>query len=132
MCYHCATNPSIHHHHRCIAAVSSPLSHHGVAFAVASLRFRRRHCGVTFTSVMVSLSPSWCRLRVGRGFIVTVVVLPSLSHCHGFIVVVVLPSLSHCRGVVVTVSLSPLRCHLHHRIVTVLSSQSHRCGAFAV
>src|SRR6266850_2055995 len=176
MCYHCATNPSIHHYRRCVAAMSSPLSHHGVAFAVASSqfccccrsvtfvlvavsslpsrcrlrhrivmvsssqlchcgafavalspfhcrhcgvafvialsRFHHHHHGVTFASVMVSSSPSWCRLRIGHGFIVTIMVLLSLSHCHGFIVVMVLPSSSHCRGVIVTVSLSPLRCRL--------------------
>src|SRR6266850_5682325 len=47
MCYHCATNPSIHHHCCHIAAVSSPLSHHGVAFM----------------SVAVLSLPSWCHLH---------------------------------------------------------------------
>src|SRR6267142_5821692 len=174
MCYHCATNPSIHHRCRRVAAVSSPLSHHGVtftvmlsrfdcchcnvAFIIALLRchcrscvvavpslshcrgfvvavmvslssshcrsfvvtvvvsplhlsqFRHCCCGVTFASVMVSSSLLWCRLRVSRGFIVTVMVLPSLSHCHGFIIVMVLPSLLHCCGVIVTVSSLPLWC----------------------
>src|SRR6266850_217112 len=79
MCYSCATNPSIHHHCRCIVAMSLLLSHHGVAFAVALLWFHCRchgvafivalsrfchHCrGVTFVSVIVSSLPSWCRLH---------------------------------------------------------------------
>src|SRR6267142_3392241 len=102
MCYSCATNPSIHHHCRCIVAMSLLLSHHGVAFAVALLWFHCRchgvafivalsrfchHCrGVTFVSVMVSLLPSWCHLCIGHGFLIAVVVLPShwsqFHRCH--------------------------------------------------
>src|SRR6266850_2728 len=100
MCYHCATNPSIHHCCRHIAAVLSPLSHHGVTFTVTSLRFCRCHygvtfvitllwfcrrrCGVAFASVTVLSSLLWCCLRVGRGFVVAIAVLPSSSHCHCF------------------------------------------------
>src|SRR6267142_1252472 len=99
MCYHCATNPSIHHCCRHIAAVLSPLSHHGVTFVVTLLRFCRRRCGVAFASVTVLSSLLWCCLRVGRGFVVAIAVLPSSSHCHCFVVVVVLPSSLHCRSV---------------------------------
>src|SRR6266850_1893400 len=119
MCYHCATNPSIHHRCHCVAAVSSPLSHHGVTFVITLSRFCHRRHSVTFASVTVLSSLLWCCLRVGHGFVVAVAVLPLSSHCHGFVVVVVLPSSSHCHGVIVMVSLSPLWCHLHRRIVAV-------------
>src|SRR6266850_2120208 len=119
MCYRCATNPSIQHHRRHIAAVLSLLSHHGVAFIVALLQFHHRCRGVAFASVMVSSLPLWCRLRVSHSFIVAFVVLPSSSHHHGFIVVVVLPSSSHCHGVIVTVSLLPLWCRLCCCIIMV-------------
>src|SRR6267142_698193 len=98
MCYHCATNPSIHHRCCRIAAILSPLSHHGVTFTVTSSQFRHCHCnvafiiallrfcrcrcGVAFASVTVSSLLLWCHLRVGRSFVVAVAVLPSLSHCH--------------------------------------------------
>src|SRR6266850_282747 len=111
MCYRCATNPSIHHRRRHVAAVLSLLSHHGVTFAVALLwfhcchhdvafvitlsRFRHCHHGVAFVSVTVLSSLSWCHLRVGHGFVVAVTVSPSSSHCHSFVIIVVLPSLSH-------------------------------------
>src|SRR6266850_284637 len=98
MCYHCATNPSIHHRCCRVAAISSPLSHHGVTFTVMSLQFRHCHCDVTF---IVALLRCRCRSHV--------VVVPSLSHCCGFVVaVMVSPSLSHCRSFVVTVVVSPL------------------------
>src|SRR6266850_1441390 len=137
MCYHCATNPSIHHRCRRIAAVSSLLSHHGVTFTVTSLWFHRCHCDVAF---IVALLRCRCRSRVVavpllshcRSFVVAVAVLPSSSHCHGFVIIAVLPSSSHCCGVVVMVSSSPLWCRLRCRIVVVLSSQSRRCSAFAV
>src|SRR6267142_2327696 len=130
MCYHCATNPSIHHHYRHVAAVSLPLSHHGVAFM----------------SVVVSSLPSWCRLC---HCIVTVLLLP-LCHCSAFTVtlswfcrphrsvafVVTLSWFHHChRGVAfafVAVSSLPLQCRLHCCIVAVSSLQLHHCGAFAV
>jgi len=83
-------------------------------------------------SVTVSLLPLQCCLHVGHSFVVAVVVLPSSSHHHSFIVIAVLPSSSHCHGVIVTVSLSPLWCHLRHYIVAVSSSQLHRYGAFAI
>src|SRR6267142_2501475 len=137
MCYHCATNPSIHHRCRHVATVSLPLSHHGVTFTVTSSQFRRCHCDVAF---IVALLQCCCHSRVVavpllshcRSFVVAVMVSPSSSHCRGFVIVAVLPSLLHCRGVVVTVSSSPLWCRLHRRIVAVSSSQSRRCGAFAV
>src|SRR6266850_1554690 len=137
MCYHCATNPSIHHHCCHITTVSSLLSHHGVTFTVTLSQFRHCHCDVAF---IVTLLRCCCRSRVVavpsllhcRGFVVAVMVSPSSSHCHGFVVVAVLPLSSHCRSVVVTVSLSPLWCRLRRRIVAVSSSQSHCCGAFAV
>jgi len=91
MCYRCATNPSIHHHCRHIAAMSSPLSHHGVAF----------------TLVVVSSLPSWCRLCRR---IVAVLSLPS-CHCGAFAVAL----LWFCRprhSVTFVVALSQFR---HHR-----------------
>src|SRR6266850_1549105 len=111
MCYRCATNPSIHHHHRHIVAMSSPLSHHGVAF----------------TSVTVSLLPLQCRLRC----CIIVVSLSQLCRCGAFavassrfrhrccgvaFVVALLPFHHRHRGVAfmsVTVSSSPSRCCLH-------------------
>src|SRR6266850_926104 len=113
MCYHCATNPSIHHHCHHIAAVSLPLSHHGV----------------TFTSVMVSSLPSWCRLRRR---IVTVLLLP-LCHCSAFAV-----TLSWfccpCRSVAFVVTLSWFH-HCHRGVafafvmaIAVSPSLSHHCG----
>src|SRR6267142_1941335 len=96
MCYSCATNPSIHHHCRCIVAMSLLLSHHGVAFAVALSWFHCHchgvafivalsqfchHCrGVTFVSVMVSSLLLRCRLHIGHSFIVAIMVSPSSSH----------------------------------------------------
>src|SRR6267142_1814748 len=139
MCYHCATNQSIHHHCCHITTVSSLLSHHGVTFTVTLSQFRHCHCDVAF---IVTLLRCCCRSRV--------VAVPSLLHCHGFVVaVMVSPSSSHCRGFViavvvspshlsrfccrccgvafmsVAVSLSPSRCCLRHRIVMV--SLSSRC-----
>src|SRR6267142_1053232 len=131
MCYRCATNPSIHHHRRHVAAVSSSLSHHGVAFM----------------SVTVLSLPSWCRLR---RCIVTVLLSP-LCHCGAFpvalsrfhrprhsVTFVVALLWFRCRhhGVTfafVMVSLLPLRCCLHvgHSFVfaiAVLPSSSHRHG----
>src|SRR6267142_2436735 len=148
MCYHCATNPSIHHccHH--VAAVSSPLSHHGVTFTVTSSRFCHCHCNVTF---IVALLRCHCHSHV--------VVVPSLSHCCGFVVTIVVSpshlSRFHCRcyGVaIVSVAISSLlsqcclrccivmvsslsQCCLHCCIVAVLSSRfcCHHCGvAFVV
>src|SRR6267142_324192 len=136
MCYHCATNPSIHHCCRRITAVSSPLSHHGVTFTVMSSQFHRCHCDVAF---IITLLRCHCRSCV--------IAVPSLSHCRGFVVaIMVSPLSSHCRGFVIAVMVLPLHlsrfCHrcygvafvsvavssllswccLHHRIVTVLSS----------
>src|SRR6267142_5725996 len=140
MCYHCATNPSIHHRCCCIAAVSSPLSHHGVTFTVTLLQFHCCHCDVAF---IVALLRCRCHSRV--------VAVPSLSHCCGFVVAVMVSLLSlHCRGFVVAVVVlpshlsrfcrrccgvafmsvvvlsSPSRCCLHCRIVTA-SSGSQCC-----
>src|SRR6266850_175031 len=130
MCYRCATNPSIHHHHRHIVAMSSPLSHHGVAF----------------TLVTVSSLPSWCRLRC----CIIAVSLSQLCRCGAFavassrfrhrccgvaFVVALLPFHHRHRGVAfmsVVVSSLPLRCHLRHRILAVLLLQLCCCGAFAV
>src|SRR6266850_1722592 len=144
MCYHCATNPSIHHCCRHIAAVLSPLSHHGVTFTVTSLRFCRCHCDVAF---IVALLRCHCRSRViavpslshCRGFVIAIMVSPSSSHCCGFVVAVVV-SPSHlsrfchrCCGVAfvsVAVLSSPSRCCLRHHIVTVLLLSwccLHRC-----
>src|SRR6266850_5340199 len=78
MCYHCATNPSIHHHCRCVAAVSLLLSHHGVTFTVTLSRFCHCHCDVAF---IIALLRCHCRSCV--------VAVPSLSHCHGFVVAVI-------------------------------------------
>src|SRR6266850_2160193 len=125
MCYHCATNPSIHHHCCRVTAISSLLSHHGVTFTVTSSRFRCCHCDVTF---IVALLQCRCRSHI--------VAVPSLSHCHGFVVtVMVSPSSSHCCGFVVAVVVSP--SHLswfHHHCcgvtfvsVTVSSSPSWCC-----
>src|SRR6266850_3243530 len=124
MCYHCATNPSIHHrHHRhryIITMLSSSssccghvvatvtlwwcLCHHGVAFTVASSWFH--HCdGIAVSPlllVVVSSLPSWCH------HCSCVIVVPLLSHHHSFIIVTVLPLLSHCRSVIVMVSSSLL------------------------
>src|SRR6266850_1537151 len=128
MCYHCATNPSIHHRCRRVAAVSSPLSHHGVTFIITLSRCRCRSC------VVVVPLLSHC-----RSFVVTVMVSPSSLHCRGFVVaVVVSPShlsrfCHHCCSVAfmsVAVSSSPSWCCLHHRIVTVSSLSwccLHRC-----
>ena len=135
MCYHCATNPSIHHHCHHVAAVSLLLSHHGVTFTVTSLRFRRCHCDVAF---IIALLQCHCRSRViavpslshYRGFVVAVMVSLSSSHCCGFVVAIMV-SPSHlswfrrrCCGVAfvsVAVSSSPSWCCLCRRIVTVLS-----------
>src|SRR6267142_2147142 len=139
MCYHCATNPSIHHCCHRVAAISSPLSHHGVTFTVTSSWFRRCHYNVAF---IVTLLQCRCRSRV--------IVVPSLSHCCSFVVaIMVSPSSLHCCGFVVAVVVSPShlsrfcchccgvafvsvavlsslsRCCLRHRIVTV--SSSSRC-----
>src|SRR6267142_2356163 len=164
-CYDCAIHPSImalssllSHHSvtftvalsRCrlhvsrgfvVAITVSPLSSHCCsAFAVASSQFHHRHCGFVIT-VVVLLSPSWCRLHHR---IVMVLLLLSWCHlciCHGFVVaIMVLPSHKswfcvHHRGVafmLVVVSLLPLWCRLCHRIVVVSSSQLRCCGAFAV
>src|SRR6266850_2971821 len=98
MCYHCATNPSIHHHCRRITAISSPLSHHGVTFTVTSLRFRRCHCDVAF---IVALLWCCCHSRV--------IAVPLLLHCRSFVIaIMVSPLSSHCRGFVVAVVVSPL------------------------
>src|SRR6266850_8189464 len=86
MCYRCATNPSIHHHCHHVAAVSSPLSHHGVAFAVASSWFHHCRHGVTFVSVVVSSLPSRCRLHCR----IVVVSLSQSRHYSAFTVVLLL------------------------------------------
>src|SRR6267142_1108207 len=125
MCYHCATNPSIHHCCCRITAVSSPLSHHGVTFTVMSSQFRRCHCDVTF---IITLLRCRCRSRV--------VAVPSLSHCCGFVVaIMVSPSSSHCRGFVIAVMVSPSHlsqfcrrcCGVAFVLVAVLSSPSWCC-----
>src|SRR6266850_873701 len=99
MCYHCATNPSIHHHCRRVAAVSSPLSHHGVTFTVTSSQFRRCHCDVAFIVALllrcclhcciVMVSSSWfCHRHCGVAFVI------ALSRCHCRSHVVAVPLLS--------------------------------------
>src|SRR6267142_324784 len=155
MCYHCATNPSIHHRCRRVATVSLPLSHYGVTFTVTSSWFRRCHCDVAFIIALL-----WCRchshivavpwLSHCCSFVVAVMVSPSSSHCRGFVVAVVvspshllwfccrccgvafmsvmvslLPSRCCLRRCIVMVSLSS-RCCLHCRIVAVSSSQFRR------
>src|SRR6267142_1027428 len=161
MCYHCATNPSImavlsllshygvtftvtssrcrlHVGHGFIVAITvSPLSSHRCsAFAVASLQFHHHHCGFVIT-VVVLLSLSWCRLHHR---IVTVLLSLSWCHlciCHGFVVAVTVLPLGqswfhvHRRGVafmLVVVSLLPLWCHLCHCIIMVSSSRFCCCG----
>src|SRR6267142_1169876 len=125
MCYHCATNPSIHHRCCRIAAILSPLSHHGVTFTVTSSQFRHCHCNVAF---IIALLQCRCHSRV--------VVVPSLSHCRGFVVaIMVSPSSSHCCGFVVAVVVSPLHlsqfrhccCGVTFVSVAVLSSPSRCC-----
>src|SRR6267142_2219671 len=124
MCYHCATNPSIHHHCHHVAAVSLLLSHHGVTFTVTSLRFRRCHCDVTF--IVALLRCHYCS---------HVIAVPSLSHCCGFVVAVMVSPLSlHCRGFVVTVVVSPShlswfcrRCCGVAFVSVVVSSSPLRC-----
>src|SRR6267142_1318443 len=179
-----------------VAITVSPLSSHcrGVVIAIVSLRCL--HCRIVMVSsspsqcrlhchiVAVSSLPLWCHLHVCRGFVITIVVSPSSLHCRHFVIaIMVLPShLSRfhhcCHGVtfasvvalsspspchlhvshsfVIAIAMSPLRrsqfrhcchsvtfmsvvvsllpswCHLRRRIVMVSSSQSHRCGAFAV
>src|SRR6267142_1947507 len=184
-----------------VAITVSPLSSHcrGVVIAIVSLRCL--HCRIVMVSsspsqcrlhchiVAVSSLPLWCHLHVCHGFVIAVavspsclswfchchhgvafivalsqchchsriVVVPSLSHCCGFVItIVVSPSSLHCRHFVIAIMVLPLRrsqfrhcchsvtfmsvvvsllpswCHLRRRIVMVSSSQSHRCGAFAV
>src|SRR6267142_2347689 len=97
MCYHCATNPSIHHRCHHVAAVLSPLSHHGVTFTVTSSQFCRCHCNVAF---IVALLRCRCRSRI--------VAVPSLSHCRGFVIAIMVSLLSsHCCGFVVAIVVSP-------------------------
>src|SRR6266850_105188 len=147
MCYHCATNPSIHHHCRRVAALTS-------------------WCHLRHRIVVVLSSPSWCRLRICHGFVIAVVVLPScrsqfrcrrrgvafvialswfrcccgvafiitLSRCchHGFVVAV--PLLLHCCGFIVAIAMSPLSSHCRsvrcHFIIAIVVSPSslHRHG----
>src|SRR6267142_1235366 len=120
MCYHCATNPSIHHHCCHITTVSSLLSHHGVTFTVTLSQFRHCHCDVAF---IVTLLRCCCRSRV--------VAVPSLLHCRGFVVaVMVSPSSSHCRGFVIAVVVSPShlsRFCCHHRGVAFVIALSWFC-----
>src|SRR6266850_2204789 len=142
MCYHCATNPSIHHHCHHIAAVSLPLSHRSVAFIITLLWFHCCHCGVTFVFVMVSLLPSQCCLHVGRHFIVAIAVSPScqsqfrcchrsvtfvvaLSQCHHRSCIIVVPLLSHHRSFIVAVAVLPSSSHCCHFVIAVVVSPSH-------
>src|SRR6266850_1495443 len=140
MCYCCATNPSIHHHHRHVMAVSSPLSHHGVTFtsvAVSSLssRCRLHHHIVTVSSSQLrhcgafAVALLWFRHRhCGVAFIVALL----RCCCHSFIIaIVVLPSrqsqFRHChRGVAFIIA--SLQCRRHSRIVAVPSLLLHRCS----
>src|SRR6266850_472831 len=102
--------------------------HFVVAIAVSPScwsQFRHRHHGVAFTSVTVSSSSLQCCLRVSHGFAIAVVVSPSRRsqfHRH------------HCGVAFTSVAVLslPSRCRLHHCIIAVSSSQSCRCGAFAV
>src|SRR6266850_1969799 len=139
MCYHCATNPSIHHHCHHVMAMLLLLSHHGVAFmsvavlSLPSVSPSLLHCcGVIVTVVSlwclcchivtVSLLPSQCHLH---HHIVAILSLPSwcrLHICHSFVVTIVVspscwsPFHCCCRGVTftsVTVLSLPLWCHLH-------------------
>src|SRR6266850_5434683 len=119
MCYCCATNPSIHHHCHCVAAVLLLLSHHGGVFVIMVLPLLLHHCSFIVAIAVSSSSLHHC------GFVIAVTVSPlcQLWFCH-----------CHC-GVtfasVVVLSL-PSQCCLCCHIVTVLSLQLHRCGAFAV
>src|SRR6266850_1921381 len=114
---------------------------HSVAFIVALSRFRCCCCGVAFAFVMVSLLPSWCCLRIGRGFVVAIAVLPShwsqfcrchrsvafvvaSSRCHRHSHIVVVPSLLHCRSFVIAVTVSPSSLHCRHFVVAVMVSPS--------
>src|SRR6267142_2191663 len=111
MCYRCATNPSIHHHHRHIAAVSLPLSHHGVAFTLVAVSSLPSRCHLCCRIVVVLSLPS-CRCGAfavallwfccPRRSVAFIVALLQFRHC--------------CHGVAfvfVTVSLLPSRCRLH-------------------
>src|SRR6267142_1723626 len=138
MCYHCATNPSIHHHCRRITAISSPLSRHcGFVVAIAMSPSSLHCCGVVVTVVSlrclcccivaVLSSPSWCHLCHR---IVVVLSSPSwcrLCICYSFVVaVVVSPSCRSrfCRrrrGVAFVVALSRFR---HHRGVAFIVALS--------
>src|SRR6266850_1810089 len=117
-CCHVIAVPSLLHCHGFVIPVAvSPLSLHccGFVIAVAVLpscrsQFHRRHRGVAFTSVAVSLLLSQCRLHIGCSFVVAVAVSPSCQL-----------RFHHCQW-----------CRLCHCIVTVLLLQSCYCGAFTV
>src|SRR6266850_3045007 len=148
MCYRFATNPSIHHHRHHIAAVSSPLSHYGVAFtsvAVSSLpsQCRLRHRIVT---VLLSLSCHCGAFAVALlwfhrphrsvAFVVALLWFRRRHHGVTFMFVTVLSLLSRCRlhvgrGFVFAIMVSPSRwsqfCHCHRGVAFVVaSSRCHR------
>src|SRR6267142_2347694 len=117
MCYHCATNPSIHHHCRCVATVTSWCHLHCHIVTVSSLPLQcRLHCRI----VAVSLSQSHCCGAFA-------VALSRFCHRHHgvtFVIALLWFCRCHC-GVTfasVTVLLSPLWCRLRRRIVVVSSS----------
>src|SRR6267142_2966410 len=126
MCYHCATNPSIHHHHRHVAAMLSPLSHHGVAFTLVAVSSLPSQCRLHHHIVAVLSSPS-CRCSA---FAVT---LSWFHHPHRSVAFVVALSQFHCHHhgvafVFVTVSSLLSQCHLcvgRGFVVAVVVSPSH-------
>src|SRR6267142_6082659 len=136
MCYRCATNPSIHHHHRHIVAMSSPLSHHGVAFTSVTVSLLPLQCCLRCRIIVVLLLPLCCcsafavallRLRHPRCSVAFVV---TLSPFHRHIVAVLLsPSwcrLRVCHGFVIAIAVSPSRWslfhHCHHGVAFVVAS----------
>src|SRR6267142_2747220 len=123
--------------------------HHGVAFAFVMVSLLPLWCclrvGCSFVIAIVVSTSRWlqfCHCHHGVAFIVAslrchyhscIVVVPLLSHCHGFVVAIVVSPLSlhrHsfiiavvslwclCCHIVAVLSL-PLQCRLHHRIVIV-------------
>src|SRR6266850_7056875 len=89
----------------------------------------RLHVGCGFV-ITVAMSPScWLwfhHCHHGVAFVV------ASSWCHRCSHIVMVPSLSHCRGFVITIVVSPSSSHHHSFIVAVSLLQSCHCGAFAV
>src|SRR6267142_4098201 len=113
MCYHCATNPSIHHRRCHIMAMLLPLSHYGVTFAVALSQF--------YCCIVAVLSLHHCSFVIALlQFCRCIIALLQFHHC---IVVVLL--LHHC-GFVIAIVVSPLHwswfCCCHHGVTFVITS----------